>query len=235
LDEELCAAARDGKLSEVQKCIHEGADVNAKVGIVKISPLQEAAREGKGEVVKELFENGSNLEYTDMNGMTALHWAAQQKRMEVVRILLGYGAIASKRTRLGDTARDLTEDGDIQKLLDHPPSVHINLPRTLKQADAADGPTKLTDDRKAVCKDFKAHVECRFSNDKTQPRDPYIYELIYNLKDQKEIFRNEEDSQDAGSSSLLWRWIHLPANNVCISVANAEIILMNLDSNFGQR
>jgi ankyrin repeat protein len=46
-----------------------------------------AASEGNEEVVKQLLENGADVEVKDSDGWTALHRAASEGHEEVIKLL----------------------------------------------------------------------------------------------------------------------------------------------------
>jgi len=65
-------------------------------------PLADAARRGDVDVVRSLLRAGSDVNASQGDGMTALHWAAQTGRTEIAEILIYAGANLEAVTRLGD-------------------------------------------------------------------------------------------------------------------------------------
>ncbi|VDN98907.1 unnamed protein product [Rodentolepis nana] len=61
------------------------------------TPLIFASYHGNTSLVRTLLEMGADINAVDRNGWTALHWAAQQNRVEVTCILLRNGA--NRRTK----------------------------------------------------------------------------------------------------------------------------------------
>ncbi|OQR93672.1 hypothetical protein ACHHYP_02359 [Achlya hypogyna] len=68
-----------GHLSIVELLVHLGADVDAVDSVLgKTTPLIEAARAGRLEIVKLLLDEGACVSHQDCHGDTALHWAARR-------------------------------------------------------------------------------------------------------------------------------------------------------------
>lgn len=62
------------------------------------TPLQTAARHGRGEVVAFLVEKGANVNVADGYGYTPLHLAAEGGHLDVVKRLVKAGAKADAKT-----------------------------------------------------------------------------------------------------------------------------------------
>jgi len=65
------------------------------------APLADAAMQGDVERVEALIAQGADLDAAQGDGMTALHWAAEQGHATMARRLLDAGATVSVTTRLG--------------------------------------------------------------------------------------------------------------------------------------
>ncbi|HEX9582435.1 MAG TPA: ankyrin repeat domain-containing protein [Gemmatimonadales bacterium] len=65
------------------------------------SPVADAARSGDLEAVRTLLRQGADVNAAQGDGMTALHWAAQNGDAPMLRVLLYAGANAEATTRLG--------------------------------------------------------------------------------------------------------------------------------------
>ncbi len=65
------------------------------------TPVAEAAQRGDVEAVRSLLQQGADANAAQADGMTALHWAAQNDQAEIAQILLYAGATSRARTRLG--------------------------------------------------------------------------------------------------------------------------------------
>lgn len=66
--------------------------------------LVSAAEQGDMRRVRELLEQGANLDYKTKDGVTALLWAASAGNHELVRLLLNEHANLDDRDSLGHTA-----------------------------------------------------------------------------------------------------------------------------------
>ena len=126
----LLAAASHGDVSEVQRLINEGADVQLGDN-AGWPPIIWAAREGHNEVVKLLLEHGANpnVVETGNSNMTPLHWAATSDNVDCVRMLLENGADVNRSTTYGYTALMMAANSAspqlVQLLLDYKPDLDL--------------------------------------------------------------------------------------------------------------
>ena len=65
------------------------------------SPVADATREGDREMVRSLLKDGLDVNASQGDGMTALHWAALANDVEMAEMLLYAGANVRAATRLG--------------------------------------------------------------------------------------------------------------------------------------
>lgn len=65
------------------------------------APVADAAERGDVQAVVRLIEEGGDINATQGDGMSALHWAAYNADAELAELLLGHGAAVEGRTRLG--------------------------------------------------------------------------------------------------------------------------------------
>jgi uncharacterized protein len=61
----------------------------------------EAARRGDADLIRSLVQQGADVNASEGDGMTALHWAAEGNHARVAEILLYAGARVDARTRVG--------------------------------------------------------------------------------------------------------------------------------------
>ncbi|HEX8637620.1 MAG TPA: ankyrin repeat domain-containing protein [Pyrinomonadaceae bacterium] len=80
--------------------------------------LMWAAREAKAEILQILLANGANVNARNKEGQTALMNAAEENNSEAVRALIFGGADVNLKNKDGETAWDLTDDDEIEKLLE---------------------------------------------------------------------------------------------------------------------
>ena len=65
------------------------------------SPIADAAMNGDVESVRLLIRSGEEVNAAQGDGMTALHWAAENGNVEMLEMLLSAGANSEAVTRLG--------------------------------------------------------------------------------------------------------------------------------------
>jgi ankyrin repeat protein/predicted esterase len=64
-------------------------------------PLVDAAEQGKFELVRLLLERGSDVNVSQVDGMSALHWAVYHDQIDVVRRIIDAGARVQEKNRYG--------------------------------------------------------------------------------------------------------------------------------------
>ena len=69
--------------------------------------MPEAAATGNLKRVRELVDNGANVNTRDEDGETALMWASCNNHLDIVKLLLEKGADASIKSSDGRTALKL--------------------------------------------------------------------------------------------------------------------------------
>jgi ankyrin repeat protein len=78
--EALARAADSNHCVIMQLLLEQGADVNHKAGILKATPLHEAACEGHKEAAVYLLDNGAEIESADCHGNRPIHSAISRMR-----------------------------------------------------------------------------------------------------------------------------------------------------------
>jgi ankyrin repeat protein len=91
VNEDLILAANRGNLSEVQRLLAEGAEVNAKKND-GATALMAASEGGRLEVVQALLAKGAEVNAKKRDGATALILASQKGHREVSAMLIKAGA-----------------------------------------------------------------------------------------------------------------------------------------------
>lgn len=111
----LGIAAREGHTEIVRLLLGAGADPRRVVGLMKATPVHEAAYFGHAHVIEELTrvrdESAAPRPELDAqgsyNGLTALHDAVWHGHLDAVRVLVEAGARLDLKTHAGLTPRDL--------------------------------------------------------------------------------------------------------------------------------
>ena len=84
----LWEACVRGDITAVRLAVQGGADVNETDGVT-MTPLMWAAHRGKSEISKLLLQQpGINIDCSDEDGRTAMHYACLFGCLEVLRMLL---------------------------------------------------------------------------------------------------------------------------------------------------
>jgi ankyrin repeat protein len=109
LTEKLIMAAADGKTMEAKKLLSEGADINGEGS--DWPPIVMAAVNRHIEMALLLGMKGADLEAKDnLEGRTAMHWAALNGFYECVVSLENLGAEKDVRDGMGKSPLDLAKE-----------------------------------------------------------------------------------------------------------------------------
>jgi len=92
----LLAAAAGGHGEVVGELLDQGDDVNR--AFQGLTPLMAAASQGDDELVRKLVPSGAKFESEDLDGDTALYYAASKRRASTVDLLLRLGASPDPRS-----------------------------------------------------------------------------------------------------------------------------------------
>ena len=77
----------------------------------------DVATRGNTKLIKQLLEDGMDVDLTDKEGLTALYRAAHNDQKETVSLLLSNGANVNIRDKFGNTPLDDTLNDNIVELL----------------------------------------------------------------------------------------------------------------------
>lgn len=100
-------AAREGKAEAVQMLLNSGADVHIRCRKTGDTPLITASNEGHGSVVNKLLAAGSDIDGSNLNGWTALIYAAYYDYHEVIPILIEHGASLNQTSQVSPASLSL--------------------------------------------------------------------------------------------------------------------------------
>ncbi len=108
MNSDLYNAIEKGNLTEVERLIAAGADVNADVEYGKSTPLYIASLNGHLKIVEKLIKAGADVNKTISNGNTALQAACQSDRFKkivkkIVELLIASGADVNKANNNGQS------------------------------------------------------------------------------------------------------------------------------------
>ena len=97
---------------------------SAGVAVAQDMRLPDAAMSGDLEAVRSLLAEGVDVDATQGDGNTALHWATYRRSAEMVGVLINAGANSAARTRIGEMtplfmAAKVGDAEIIELLLDH--------------------------------------------------------------------------------------------------------------------
>lgn len=96
-------AAADGRTEEVRRILDHSKDVDLRNAKGR-TPLYEASKRDRLDVVKLLIERGATINTKDSDvGFTPLHVASERKHAEIVRYLIGKGAVVDARNEWEQT------------------------------------------------------------------------------------------------------------------------------------
>lgn len=79
--------------------LYTGAEVESRFTLTDDTALLFAASEGHAEVVKELAENGADVEAVNRAGFFPMYQAGLRGHADVIKVLLGFDASPNKALR----------------------------------------------------------------------------------------------------------------------------------------
>ena len=107
VDAQLFAAVAAGNVEGIEAALLAGASVHAQQGELGVTPLHNAPSVA---VAEALLDVGASVYARNTYDMTPLHNQVIRGRIDIARLLLDAGALASARDYRGWTALDWVED-----------------------------------------------------------------------------------------------------------------------------
>mmetsp|Transcript_11583 Transcript_11583/g.15106 ORF Transcript_11583/g.15106 Transcript_11583/m.15106 type:complete len:297 (+) Transcript_11583:222-1112(+) len=100
----LVSAARNGHEQIIKRFVQQGSALHIDIKDPdEATALMESAGSGHNEIVKLLLEGGASVNKCDVNGWTALHYAAHGGNVETLQLLIKAGADEKCIARSGNT------------------------------------------------------------------------------------------------------------------------------------
>ena len=84
----LWTATKLGQMDVVRKLLEDGADIQEKGGLDDTTPLHQAARYGREQIMQLLIEHETDVSAKATGGVTPLHTAASKGREAVALLLI---------------------------------------------------------------------------------------------------------------------------------------------------
>jgi hypothetical protein len=230
---DVIRAVERGEFFKVNSRIEKGSEFNV-VNSMRQSVLHIAVKNRSQEMVKMLARcrNAKSLvDRRDIEGDTALHVALrdlseqlnggylQNELHKIVEVLVRMGAETGVRNRIGDTAKSL-----VQTLKQIPPRTKelIRKPKIVKEVQHQQLSQGKPPKRHGqyACQKTDAVVTTVFKERNSpinsfSPDPVSIEALLYSRRTIKGIMENLQPTTSE-QKNILYRWYHLPANNVRI-------------------
>lgn len=140
--------------------IDSGADVNSRSGLRALYPLHIAASAGRADLLHFLIDSGADITATDVNGWSALHWAARGRssaHSDAAAVLIRAGALPTTLTNNLQTALHIAANSAEAKVNPAASSVW------LRGIDATQVPGKMFE----VLKEHGVPINAQDSNGNT--------------------------------------------------------------------
>ncbi|KAL4787445.1 hypothetical protein BJX76DRAFT_363385 [Aspergillus varians] len=210
-----------------------GADVNAVEGRTKTA-LHLAVAHGNERMLLLLLRHGADVNARSDGGWTPLHNACDRGNVSTVRILLGAGAKLNSQLLNGISPLHLAAQGghrevvecllertDLkQRLRDNFGSTPFLRAAQFKHKDIVallapyNNVTALSEDARGACEGFEATIVDfgNFHNENRVKRTS-VFNLLYG-RDPENNRKQAFNALPSNSKGTVFRWIHLPANNM---------------------
>jgi ankyrin repeat protein len=221
-DKPLYVAAESGYYALVNLLLQFRANVESLNSLELWSALYQAVKNGHISVAEILLKAGADIDFSIPTGHTPLFCAIKSGDLELVKILLRHGANRDIQLGGGQSIEDVAHNDAIMDFLRSNPLLlgpSIANSRAGLELCFTHVPTLPPDqiDKINACNGFKATVVDFFLEDREQriQASPSMYEILYGKGAERMALAKEEAK--LGGQQQLFRWYHLPANNVGLS------------------
>lgn len=201
----LHLAAKKNEPEIVKLLLFCGANIEAR-GDGGWTPLLVAAKEGNEAAVDALLTHKANVNACTSAGMTSLHWAAENGKTATVRRLL----------REANCLKNGKDSFDCTPLIHAAQNGNWPIVEVLRPYALAEPSVPIA---RRACERFRGAVVSFFADEKMRIRNRVdkhtVWQILYARDpDNAESFAIPTVSDNIKTKKPLFRWIHLPANNV---------------------
>jgi len=111
-------SSRNGNVAITRELLHRRANPNFQAGTLKTTPLHRASAAGRLEVVELLLDCGADPSLQDSDGETALHRAAKEGYLNIVKILsTKFPTIVKIKDKNGKVPYDISGSDTVRNFL----------------------------------------------------------------------------------------------------------------------
>jgi hypothetical protein len=225
----LYLAARSGNPSLVTALLNFNPQVESFNVNTQTTAFYQAIENQHETVAKILLDNGANIEFQVPNGQTALFRAVALQNPSLVEFLLQHGAnkkLLKDGGILEDLAKGDESDRKILNMLQKSQLVQgpsINIPKKMSESRFTHVPslpeTENQANRLRACYGFEANIVDFFVGDREErvQVSASVFDILYGIGPEATMGRAKDPK--ISKAKPHFRWYHLPANNVSISLS----------------
>ena len=204
----LHLAARHNEPEMIKLLIFSGAKIEARSD-GDWTPLLMAAKEGNESAIDALLTSNANVNVRTSSGMTSLHWAAESGKLDAVNRIL----------RERHAHKNSKDSFDSTPLIRAAQNGHWDIVDALRPY-VLEGPTNFV--ARKACQRFRAAVVNFFEDReahggiKNKVNKQTVWQILYARDEKNPDMPAIPIAIDhvEGMKKPLFRWIHLPANNI---------------------
>ncbi|KAK5272239.1 hypothetical protein LTR99_010657 [Exophiala xenobiotica] len=204
----LHLAARHNEPEMIKLLIFSGAKIEARSD-GDWTPLLMAAKEGNESAIDALLTSNANVNVRTSSGMTSLHWAAESGKLDAVNRIM----------RERHAHKNSKDSFDSTPLIRAAQNGHWDIVDALRPY-VLEGPTNSV--ARKACQRFRAAVVNFFEDKdahggiKNKVNKQTVWQILYARDEKAPDMPAIPIALDhvEGVKKPLFRWIHLPANNI---------------------